>query len=77
MDARNDQLKVSKKKVLLSVIPMLILYRVNSPEMLKALLPQLETAIKDPNLFKKLYLFTFGFAKTTGQKSMEVDVSFI
>ncbi|CDH56648.1 dcn1-like protein 4-like [Lichtheimia corymbifera JMRC:FSU:9682] len=49
--------------------------KVNSPETLKALLPQLETAIKDPNLFKKLYLFTFGFAKTTGQKSMEVDVA--
>lgn len=56
---------------------MLILYRVNSPEMLKALLPQLETAIKDPQLFKKMYLFTFGFAKTTGQKSMEVDVSIL
>ena len=39
------------------------------------MLPQWQQEIKDASVFKKLYLFTFNFAKTTGQKSMDVDVS--
>ena len=39
------------------------------------MVPQWCQSIKDNATFKKLYLYTFGFAKTTGQKSMDVDVS--
>ena len=42
---------------------------------MKNMFPQWYQSIKDDAIFKKLYLYTFGFAKTTGQKSMDVDVS--
>ena len=50
-------------------------YRIDSPEKMKNMVPQWYQSIKDDATFKKLYLYTFGFAKTTGQKSMDVDVS--
>ncbi|KAI9271492.1 Cullin binding-domain-containing protein [Phascolomyces articulosus] len=51
------------------------LYRIDSPEKMKNMVSQWSQSIKDDVIFKKLYLFTFGFAKTTGQKSMDVDVA--
>lgn len=51
-------------------------FRVDSPEKLQSLLPKLSNEIvNDPISFKKMYLFAFGFAKTTSQKSMDIDVS--
>ncbi|KAI9498156.1 hypothetical protein BDB00DRAFT_501058 [Zychaea mexicana] len=50
-------------------------HRINTVEELKHMLPLWDQSIKDDAVFKKLYLFTFAFAKTTGQKSMDVDVA--
>ncbi|ORZ00979.1 Cullin binding-domain-containing protein [Syncephalastrum racemosum] len=49
---------------------------VDSPEKLQSLLPKLNhEIINDPVSFKKMYLFAFGFAKTTNQKSMDIDMA--
>ncbi|KAG2218170.1 hypothetical protein INT45_006222 [Circinella minor] len=48
---------------------------IDSPEKMKNMVPQWYQSIKDDAIFKNLYLYTFGFAKTTGQKSMDVDVA--
>ncbi|KAI8369255.1 potentiating neddylation domain-containing protein [Radiomyces spectabilis] len=48
---------------------------VDSADKLKQLIPSFELALADPVLLKKFYLFTFPYAKTTGQKSMDVDVA--
>lgn len=42
---------------------------------MKQTLERLEKEIQNEEVFKKLYLYTFGYAKTAGQKSMDVDVS--
>ncbi|KAI9314443.1 Cullin binding-domain-containing protein [Dichotomocladium elegans] len=49
--------------------------RIETPEKLKNALPEIDRSLMNEDIFKKLYNFTFGFAKTAGQKSMEVDVA--
>lgn len=45
-------------------------YRCDSPEKLKAILPRLEQELKDSGKFKDFYQFTFSFAKNPGQKGL-------
>lgn len=49
---------------------LLSVYRCDSPEKLKALLPRLEQELKDSGKFKDFYQFTFNFAKNPGQKGL-------
>jgi hypothetical protein len=42
---------------------------------LKHKMPELEDSLGDEKQFKEFYAFTFPFAKTKTQKSMDVDVS--
>ena len=48
----------------------LSVFRCDSPEKLKALLPRLEQELKDSGKFKDFYQFTFNFAKNPGQKGL-------
>jgi hypothetical protein len=42
----------------------------------KDIIDQAENKVlSSPDEFKKLYMYTFNFAKSTGQKSMDVEVS--
>lgn len=42
---------------------------------LKAVVDQWEESVlNDPEEYMQFYLFTFNYAKTTGQKSMDVEV---
>lgn len=50
---------------------------VTTPTDFKAVLHDWEMQVsQDPIQFKQLYLFTFNYVKSTGQKSMEVEVSY-
>ncbi|SAL97230.1 hypothetical protein [Absidia glauca] len=49
--------------------------QVDSPERLKAYLLSWSKCIENDNEFKAMYLYTFNFAKTAGQKSMDVDLA--
>ncbi|KAL0080657.1 potentiating neddylation domain-containing protein [Phycomyces blakesleeanus] len=49
--------------------------RVDSINKFKDILPNLQNMVQIDNEFKKLYLFSFGFAKTAGQKSMDVETA--
>lgn len=46
------------------------IWRCDSPEKLRALLPRLEQDLKDSGKFKDFYQFTFNFAKNPGQKGL-------
>ena len=46
------------------------IFRCDSPEKLKAMLPRLEQELKDTGKFKDFYQFTFNFAKNPGQKGL-------
>ncbi|KAL1934206.1 hypothetical protein VTP01DRAFT_6388 [Rhizomucor pusillus] len=48
---------------------------VDTPEKLRNILPTLERSLQDEQTFKKLYQFAFGYGKSPGQKSMDVDVA--
>ncbi|KAI9030981.1 Cullin binding-domain-containing protein [Phycomyces nitens] len=48
---------------------------VDSINKFKDLLPSLQESVKEDEMFKKMYLFCFGFSKTTGQKSMDVETA--
>uniref|UniRef100_A0A4X1U1D9 DCN1-like protein n=1 Tax=Sus scrofa TaxID=9823 RepID=A0A4X1U1D9_PIG len=47
----------------------------DSTEQLKALLPRLEQELKDTVKFKDLYQFTFSFAKSPGQKGLDLEMA--
>ncbi|XP_071950062.1 DCN1-like protein 1 [Antedon mediterranea] len=47
----------------------------DSIEKLKCKLGSLENELKDTNKFKHFYQFTFNFAKTPGQKSLDLDMA--
>ncbi|KAK3747494.1 hypothetical protein QZH41_011368, partial [Actinostola sp. cb2023] len=47
----------------------------DSNEKLKSKLPSLESELKDNAKFRDLYQFTFNFAKTPGQKSLDLEMS--
>lgn len=50
---------------------------VTTPTDFKAVLHDWEMQVsQDPIQFKQLYLFTFNYVKSKGQKSMEVEVSY-
>ena len=49
--------------------------RCDSTEQLKALLPRLEQELKDTVKFKDLYQFTFSFAKSPGQKGLDLEMA--
>uniref|UniRef100_A0A8C3W6B2 DCN1-like protein n=1 Tax=Catagonus wagneri TaxID=51154 RepID=A0A8C3W6B2_9CETA len=44
-------------------------------EQLEALLPRLEQELKDKVKFKDLYEFTFTFAKSPGQKGLDLEMA--
>lgn len=46
-----------------------------SPKQFRTIVDQYEEKISTcPEEFKKLYIFTFNYAKSTGQKSMDIEV---
>lgn len=47
----------------------------DSLDALKRRLPSVEQELSDQSKFKELYLFTFNFAKTPGQKCLELDMA--
>lgn len=49
---------------------MLSVFRCDSPEKLKTILPRLEQELKDSIKFKDFYQFTFNFAKNPTQKGL-------
>ncbi|CAO3587482.1 unnamed protein product [Absidia cylindrospora] len=49
--------------------------RLNSAEQLKAVLPSWKKDLENDVEFKRFYQYAFGFGKTNGQKSMDVDVA--
>jgi hypothetical protein len=51
---------------------------VATPTDFKAVLHDWEMQVSQDSIqFKQLYLFTFNYVKSTGQKSMEVEVSYV
>lgn len=52
------------------VTALLCLFRCDSPEKLKSILPRLEQELKDGTKFKDFYQFTFNFAKNPTQKGL-------
>ncbi|XP_070656634.1 DCN1-like protein 2 isoform X2 [Bos indicus] len=49
--------------------------RCDSTEQLRALLPGLEQELKDAVKFKALYQFTFAFARSPGQKGLDLEMA--
>lgn len=47
----------------------------DSPEKLKSLLPRLEQELKDSGKFRDFYRFTFSFAKSPGQKCLDLEMA--
>lgn len=47
-----------------------VVFRCDSPEKLKSILPRLEQELKDTTKFKDFYQFTFNFAKNPTQKGL-------
>ncbi|KAK7162332.1 hypothetical protein R3I94_004861 [Phoxinus phoxinus] len=47
----------------------------DSPEKLKSLLPRLEQELKDSGKFRDFYQFTFAFAKSPGQKALDLEMA--
>jgi hypothetical protein len=75
MDECYDHPAVSFKLQSPTLTLTLMLYRVDSPERLKTYLLSWSKCIENDNEFKAMYLYTFNFAKTAGQKSMDVDLA--
>ncbi|CAO3612692.1 unnamed protein product [Cunninghamella blakesleeana] len=48
---------------------------INSIDQFKSKIPVWLKEIENEDKFKQMYLYTFGYAKTTGQKSMDIDVA--
>lgn len=49
--------------------------RVNNSDQLRDVLPELDKALSNEDALKDLYKFAFGYAKTKGQKGIEVPVA--
>ncbi|KAG1939272.1 DCN1-like protein [Pimephales promelas] len=47
----------------------------DSPEKLRSLLPRLEQELKDSGKFRDFYQFTFTFAKSPGQKALDLEMA--
>uniref|UniRef100_A0A671PKY5 DCN1-like protein n=3 Tax=Sinocyclocheilus anshuiensis TaxID=1608454 RepID=A0A671PKY5_9TELE len=47
----------------------------DSPEELRTLLPRLEQELKDSGKFRDFYQFTFSFAKSPGQKGLDLEMA--
>ncbi|MFH4978229.1 hypothetical protein AB6A40_004938 [Gnathostoma spinigerum] len=49
--------------------------RVDSLEKLKSKLPSLVEEVRDPSKFRDLYQFTFNYARTSSQRTLDVDTA--
>lgn len=54
---------------------MIISYRCDSIDKLKAKLPTLEHELRDTAKFKDFYQFTFNYARNPGQKGLDLDMA--
>lgn len=63
-------LKLDIKELKENFVCVVLCFRCDSPEKLKAILPRLEQELKDTGKFKDFYQFTFNFAKNPGQKGL-------
>ncbi|ORX58780.1 DUF298-domain-containing protein [Hesseltinella vesiculosa] len=52
-------------------------WNVQSTDQFKSMLPIWQAELANDEVFRQLYLYTFAYAKTTGQKSMDVDIALV